>query len=127
MDQHRDLLLGILAEREKNIPGDALSQAVALWQAQPGIPLAQVLVDQNLLSAEDLPSLEAKVDALVAEYQGRADAALAALGGETWLEDLLRLSTMPLPAVREPGTIPMPEHTFLADRAGQRSTVQETP
>ncbi len=126
MNGDRELLWGLLAQRAKRMPEHPVSVVLSAWNAHPHGAIADIFLEEGLIAPGDVPGLDAEVEAVVAEHGGDAGAAFAALGGEGWLEQMLRMSTL---SVEDgpPRTTPMGESGFPGDEDIGRSTLSEVP
>jgi serine/threonine-protein kinase len=75
----RNLLFGVLALQAGLIDNDQFARAWALWAAQKDAPLADVLVAQGWLTAEDRSHVDYLLQRKLHRHQGDARASLAAV------------------------------------------------
>jgi serine/threonine-protein kinase len=81
-DTDHNLLFGVLALQADFIDNETFVRACALWAADKGRPLAQVLVDQGWLSSEDRADVERLLARKLSKHCGDVQASLAeAVGG----------------------------------------------
>lgn len=78
-DTDRDLLVGVLALQLDFISREELLCALQLWTRDPSRPLGPVLVASQALAASRLALLEQVADECIAEQNGHAALALAAM------------------------------------------------
>jgi serine/threonine-protein kinase len=79
MDTDRNLLFGVLALQADLIDNDRFARGCALWAADKGRPLAEVLVEQDWLSPGDRADVEKLLQRKLAKHGGDARAGLAEL------------------------------------------------
>lgn len=89
MGTERNLLYGILTWRAGLVSRDALLRAVEDWAHDPNRPLADVMVDLQILAADRRPVVEQLVDEHLARHAGDAAACLASLDGAAELREEL--------------------------------------
>jgi serine/threonine-protein kinase len=77
MDTDRNLLFGVLALQADLIDNDRFARGCALWAADKGRPLAQVLVEQGWLSPDDRADVDKLLSRKLAKHGGDAKAGLA--------------------------------------------------
>jgi hypothetical protein len=78
-DAPRDLLFGLLALQDGMVTRDQLVAAFALWTASGGRAMADVLVDQKVLSTPHRTLIEALVETHLKIHGGDPEKSLAAL------------------------------------------------
>ena len=76
MDTDRNLLFGVLALQVDLITPDQFAQGSALWAANKGRSLADILVEQGWLSASDRQDVEKLFQRKLAKHKGDARATL---------------------------------------------------
>lgn len=79
MGTERNLLYGILTWRAGLVSRDDLLRAVEGWSHDPKRPLADVMVDSQILAAERRPVVDQLLDEHLARHAGDAAACLASL------------------------------------------------
>jgi tetratricopeptide (TPR) repeat protein/tRNA A-37 threonylcarbamoyl transferase component Bud32 len=83
VDTDRNLLFGVLALQADLLDRDRFIQACALWAARKDIPLADLLVEQGWLTAQDRSDVERLLDRKLQKHGGDARASLAEAAGPT--------------------------------------------
>jgi serine/threonine-protein kinase len=81
MDTDRNLLFAVLALQAGLLDRDRFVQGCALWAARKDIPLADLLVQQGWLAAEDRADLDRLLDRQLHKHNGDAQASLAEAAG----------------------------------------------
>ena len=78
MDTDRDLLFGVVAFQRGAVDADRLAETCAAWVTEPTLPLANVLVDRGLMTAEQRAEVERVVANKLDAHGGDPRATLAA-------------------------------------------------
>jgi serine/threonine protein kinase len=78
METERNLLFGVLAFQKGTLDADQLAETCASWAARPTLPLADLLVDRGLITAEQRTEVERAVGEELATHGGDPQATLAA-------------------------------------------------
>jgi eukaryotic-like serine/threonine-protein kinase len=81
-DTDRDLLFGVLAVQAGILDADRFAEACSGWAARNEKPLADLLVERGLLTAEDRSLLLALLARNIEKHAGDARASLAAVAAE---------------------------------------------
>jgi serine/threonine-protein kinase len=76
-DTDRNLLFGVLALQADFLDNERFARACALWAADKGRPLGQVLVEQGWLTPEDRAAVERLLSRKVNKHGGDVHASLA--------------------------------------------------
>ena len=86
-EQRRELLLGLFAVQLQLLTSAALSHAVTAWSKQQALSFDVFLVENEYLTSGQVEMISEIADAAVAAHGGDIDAAIAALGGVSRVED----------------------------------------
>jgi serine/threonine protein kinase len=78
MDTERNLLFGVVALQNGAVDADGLAETCAAWTSEATLPLADLMVDRGLLTAEQRTEVEAAVEHELAAHGGDPHATLAA-------------------------------------------------
>ena len=102
MDTDRNLLFGVLALQADLVTADQFAKACALWAADKGRPLADVLVGQGWLVPADRVDVEKLLLRKLARHNGDARASLAEVAGDRMRQSLDGVSD---PASASPSSV----------------------
>ena len=78
MDTERNLLFGVVAFQNGTVDADRLAETCADWVTNPSRPLAELMVDRGLMTAEQRTQVEDAVSHELASHGGDPQATLAA-------------------------------------------------
>ena len=78
MDTERNLLFGVVAFQNGAVDADGLAETCAAWTSEPTLPLADMMVDRGLMTAEQKTQVEEAVERELASHGGDPHATLAA-------------------------------------------------
>jgi hypothetical protein len=78
MDTERNLLFGVVAFQNGAVDADGLAETCAAWNSESTLPLADMMVDRGLMTAEQKTQVEMAVERELASYGGDPHATLAA-------------------------------------------------
>ena len=127
-DRSRDLLFGLLALQNGLIDQDQLVAAFRAWTRDKGRPLAEILLGQGALDAEDRVLLDALVQRHLQTHGGEPEQSLAAMAlGRSTRESLAGVVDADMEAslahvgtrVAEPGDL-RPHRQLRRGRGDQR-------
>src|SRR5438132_99424 len=92
MDTDRNLLFAVLALQLELIDRDQFIQACTLWTTGKETPLAEILVKQDWLTAEDRADVERLLERKLKKHRGDAHASLMAAAGDSVKRSLAALA-----------------------------------
>ena len=122
----RNLLFGVLAVQLRGVTPAQLVEVSAAWATEPGVPVAQRLVEKGVITPDDRVLLEKLVDDAIRVHGGDSQAVVELFGGGKELEKAF-LSGFDTGPFGGPDTPPMGGPTFFTGRGTEISGVNESP
>ncbi len=117
MNTDRNLLFGVLALQADLLTADQFAKASALWAADKGRPLADVLVEQGWLSASDRVDVEKLLQRKLAKHKGDAHASLAEVTSDQVRQSLIGVADQEIQQSVSGLTPPPVGHVLIATTA----------